>query len=445
MALTKRLTDVLMVWHTHMLNPRAYLQDCMRAGRGRLWHHGMPWDLINEAIDTSFTYSVPDEVKAIWVSKTNRPWVNTDDAEVKSLQCPMCSIPTTIPWTTCGAEESDKQASATSLVGQGFGDGDLNFACHACGGVINRKLLSVAKFCSDSRNLLADGVPMPGTVLRPATGKPEAWVVKPSRRQPSMLDDPMTLPNRLIKKVLYTEIQKLLDLSSNEASRPSPTMEDVRSMIETALKDQKVLRAIVNTGPNAEKVHANLPPVARMAMRKMMSQYWDNSSPFALDLSGAVMRQGVFVSKMYKLDWLHSPVAPKIMDRIYTKYTRFLRMMRFNPDQMFVPTLDVDLAWHTHQLSPLVYYNACTKWGRKFIDHDDKIREDKLGEAFEFTSKAYQDAYGLVYSECTCWYCEAVRSSHVSSVGRVLKLSHNERGKSRNETHIKGAMADLIL
>lgn len=34
----------------------------------------------------------------------------------------------------------------------------------------------------------------------------------------------------------------------------------------------------------------------------MMSRYWDNSSPFALDLVGAVVRQGTFFQKMDKLN-----------------------------------------------------------------------------------------------------------------------------------------------
>ena len=29
--------DVLMVWHSHMLNPRAYLEDCLRNGQMHMW------------------------------------------------------------------------------------------------------------------------------------------------------------------------------------------------------------------------------------------------------------------------------------------------------------------------------------------------------------------------------------------------------------------------
>ena len=45
--------DVLMVWHAYMLNPRAYLEDCVRLGRMALWNTRMPWNAIAGCIDPS--------------------------------------------------------------------------------------------------------------------------------------------------------------------------------------------------------------------------------------------------------------------------------------------------------------------------------------------------------------------------------------------------------
>jgi hypothetical protein len=45
--------DVLMVWHAYMLNPRAYLEDCVRLGRMALWNTRMPWNAIAQCIDPS--------------------------------------------------------------------------------------------------------------------------------------------------------------------------------------------------------------------------------------------------------------------------------------------------------------------------------------------------------------------------------------------------------
>lgn len=117
------------------------------------------------------------------------------------------------------------------------------------------------------------------------------------------------------------------------------------------------------------------------------------------------------------------------MERLIAKYQRFIDIMAYYPSQMAVPTLDVDLAWHTHQLSPQPYYAFTTTQTSKFIDHDDKVSEEKLNAAFEWTSKTYQERYNDVYSECTCWYCESIRASHVSSVGKLLGISMNNRSK----------------
>lgn len=117
------------------------------------------------------------------------------------------------------------------------------------------------------------------------------------------------------------------------------------------------------------------------------------------------------------------------MKRLIIKYERFIRLMSVDAGKIVVPTLDVDLAWHTHQLSPRSYYDFTVAKTQKFVDHDDKINEDKLTAAFEWTSKTYQEYYGEVYSECTCWYCESIRTSHVSSVGKLLGVSKNEKSK----------------
>ncbi len=57
-------------------------------------------------------------------------------------------------------------------------------------------------------------------------------------------------------------------------------------------------------------------------------RYWDNSSPFALDLVGAVIRQGSFIEKMHNIDWLHSPALPSTMKRLLVKYQRFVTIMK---------------------------------------------------------------------------------------------------------------------
>ncbi|KAM7184757.1 Protein of unknown function (DUF1399) domain containing protein [Rhypophila sp. PSN 637] len=417
--------DVLLVWHTHMLNPRAFLEDCLLTGLRSLWRAGMPWDVVNQVIDTDFNYNPPDVVKAHWTARTGLSWDNADDPAYKSVKCPRCATHLMIPWTTCGQPEgySPSPNAQPELIGTGYGDGGLSFRCSSCKIIIRKELLAVSKFVKDAQALLgSENRPMPGTVLDPKTGTPVAF---PSAA-PERIRFPQTFPNRLLKSGANMIRSTITTLITSSTGSTGPTMEDVRKQIEKILTDSRLLKEV--EGLSATSLRSwRIQPEARIATRKMMAHYWENFSPFALDLCSAVMRQGVFIDKMYHIDWLHSPSASDTMKRLLLKYDRFFAIMSANPNSVCVPTLDVDLAWHTHQLSPAAYYAYTVNRCQKFIDHDDKIDEDTLSSQFEWTSKEYQDKFGEVYSECTCWYCEAIRTTHISSVGSVLGLSKQEK------------------
>ncbi|KAH6633873.1 hypothetical protein B0J18DRAFT_975 [Chaetomium sp. MPI-SDFR-AT-0129] len=417
--------DVLMVWHTHMLNPRAFLEDAILAGMRDFWAIGLPWDLVNKAIDTDFNYNVSPECKSFWSGMTGRAWENPNDPMSKTIRCPRCSTDVEVPWTTCEVPENRISEIFDNYSGQGYGDSQFSFPCTKCSVCLRKELLAVDKFIRDHKLLLGpSNRPMPGTILDPKTGRPTA---PPPARMPH------TFPNRMLKSgcaAIRSTITSIVTSRSNW----NPSMEDVRQAIDAALAEKDSAKTIdkMTTGGRYR-----LPAASRVAVRKMMSRYWENCSMFALDLSGAVMRQGVFVEKMCQLDWLHSPSARDTMARLLVKYRRFMGILTERPGNIAVPTLDVDLAWHTHQLDPTRYYAFTVNRGGRFIDHDDKIAENTLSEQFEWTSKVYQELYGEVYSECTCWYCESIRSSLVSSVGRALGVS--KQGKVAETFHKSGA------
>ncbi|GJN69353.1 hypothetical protein PLIIFM63780_000457 [Purpureocillium lilacinum] len=122
------------------------------------------------------------------------------------------------------------------------------------------------------------------------------------------------------------------------------------------------------------------------------------------------MRLGVFHQKMQQTDWVNNQHSKEILDRLLKKYGRFLDVVADNPGRLVVPTLDVDLAWHTHMLSPKTYAAASIRKTGTLLDHPDKIDEDKLSMAFAWTCKIYAEKYGQSYSDCACWYCESVRA-----------------------------------
>ena len=247
----------------------------------------------------------------------------------------------------------------------------------------------------DLTKLLNDDIPMPGTLLSLDGNPNSANDADPTKHE-------IFFPNRIILAGLSDALLRL-------TSDPNSSMDAVRKSVEDGLRNPALVRKAHSTS-----TFRFLKRTEKIAVRRMMSRYWENPSPFALDLTGAVLRQGVFVEKMKLIDWLHSPALESTITRLIRKYRIFFRIMGENPGQVAVPTLDIDLAWHTHQLSPVWYYQYSTEHcNGEFIDHDDKIEEGRLSTSFEWTSKRYQKLTGgEVYSECTCWYCEAIRESH---------------------------------
>jgi hypothetical protein len=288
------------------------------------------------------------------------------------------------------------------MAGTGYGDRDLSYICHRCGGEVNHDLLRVAKFKKDTEYLIMRDWPLGGTILSPSTGSLDA----PTEKEWHRFDN--TFPNRLIGMELRAKIIELIDNTPNK----KPCMNDVKELIEKAIADKRIIQKVnAMTGFGGTLLRQE-----RLAIRKMMSRYWENTSIFAMELGGAVIRQSVFVEKMHSIDWLHSPAARKTMNRLLTKYARFMVIIQTYPLHTAVPTLDVDLGWHTHQLSPRQYFDYSVHKCKKFIDHDDKMEEDALSSGFEWTSKTYEKHFQEVYSECTCWYCEGksrVSHSHI--------------------------------
>jgi len=407
--------DVLMVWHAYMLNPRAYLEDCLRLGRMALWHAEFAWQIVVDCIDSgTFAYNASDAAKSAFERSTKLAWENLSDPIAKHVVCPQCDESQKIPMTTGPETGSDvsvdnfEQVSAAVdgmlSCGTGYCDKALKATCSSCNADITHDSLSAGKFCHDLRALLGRNVPMGGTILG-TKGIP--W--KFADVFDEQCEGICSFPNALLRAGLGKKI-----LEGPEETSSNQTMEGIRDSIADALTDPSYLRRVPGV------VNMRVPRIQRIGIRRMMSRYWENSSPFALDLMGAVIRQGGFIEKMHQIDWLHSPALLNTTKRLLVKYQRFISIIA-KSFALAVPTLDIDLAWHTHQLSPYEYMRYTVMQTKQFVDHDDKIAETTLNDAYEGTRVTYQRLYGESYCECTCWYCEAIRESNTSPASRLFK------------------------
>lgn len=400
--------DVLMVWHAYTLNPRAYLEDCLREGRMRLWHTPFPSQTVANHVDPeTHHYQVTKHAMASFTEQTGLSWNNLDGLDSANVDCHVCGLRNTAPWTTYGEvspNDTSVLVDVQALLSTCHGYADKGFAltCQECKSEITHDALCVGKLRRDLVKLIEEDAVLPGNVLS-KNGLP----TKVGKASDIGSWSFSIFPSKLMKLGLG---KRILDLRGSDMQ-----MSSVREVIEEYLSITELVKQAKHY-----KGSSKIYPDEALALRRMMSRYWENSSPFAVDLVGAVIRQGSFVEKMHTIDWLHSPALSNTIVRLIRKYSRFIAIISKH-HVMAVPTLDVDLAWHTHQLSPSRYLEYTVTQSGTFIDHDDKIVETKLTDAFAETSKIYQKLYGEPYSECTCWYCEAVRESHTSTASRLFR------------------------
>ncbi|KAF2226108.1 hypothetical protein BDZ85DRAFT_294466 [Elsinoe ampelina] len=396
--------DVLMVWHAYMLNPRAYLEDCIRENRMRLYHTEMPWEAINTAInDQTFDYRPTRAAQAFYAHLGGTSWDNESEQSEKIVSCPKCVMSNGVPWHEDGqhAKFSPTRYFKANFehwadAGTGYADKGFSRCCIYCGFVMNHENLVVGKFLRHLRLLRESDIALPGTFLG-NQGIPIA-ITLGSKTFPDLVNPKdMAFPNVLLKHMA----DYLRDPRTAQNLR---TMADVRDRIEAELQNAETMRLV-----NARTRSRTLTSAQKLFIRRTMSSYWSNSSPFSIDLVSAVVRQSTFITKMHDLSWLTAPHLLQITSRALLRYTRFFTLLSGTTTSLCVPTLDIDLAWHTHQLRPRRYLSHSLLATGRFVDHDDKIPELSLSNAFILTSAAYQSRYKEPYAECLCWHCACTR------------------------------------
>jgi len=115
----------------------------------------------------------------------------------------------------------------------------------------------------------------------------------------------------------------------------------------------------------------------------------------AAKLADAVASQASFVGRVLAL-------GPRIItdawiDQAITRYGQFLDLARKDPGATLVPTLDIDLIWHVHMLSPRDYRDDCENMLGRLLTHDDQKSDKELSGAFEATSEKWAETHATPY------------------------------------------------
>ncbi|KDQ09220.1 hypothetical protein BOTBODRAFT_534573 [Botryobasidium botryosum FD-172 SS1] len=359
--------DVLMVWHTYLLNPRIYFEDGYRRNHNLLDIGDFPLVWIASLIspDTHEPLDpAPDRVFA-FESRTGLPFYPVmsviEDPDL-NLKCPKCEKTNSVKWH----EEN----------GKGYAQVGFAKQCEACDLTITHEATSVRKFFDDL--ILATRNPenkfMAGTLLKPVEGTP----------------DPGPASTATQKIELYFGTFNI-----NWNLRPAEWSELVGwrfSGIERRMK--------TGLQVHSSKAIELLPP----RLIKVLARYHNHYTP-SIELAGAVMRQGSFIQKMVGLGW----TAPHRFDldqttlvRCAARYHAFLDLIASGPTKLLVPTLDIDLSWHTHQLKAESYREDTLRLVGRVPDHDDRVDEERLSSSFDMTSQAWRRRFGVPYNVCGC-------------------------------------------
>ncbi|KAJ3557422.1 hypothetical protein NM688_g1483 [Phlebia brevispora] len=365
--------DVLMVWQAYMLNPIWYAEDCDRIpmlrklrtlGR-RLLTALMEVGDINEHNPSSAR-------RDRWVDRTHTTFDPLDAAmllKMHSVECPQCSTRIDCPFI--------------DPLGTGYSQLNFTAQCTSCSLVLTRESLAVVKFTHDfalnpqspeDLDAYGDGVCMAGTLRSVQKG---------------------------ITRAQAMDVKAFI-LGCYPLSRPTSTTskwEWQQAIYKTTGFSMTPILAAILSPMTAKSFN----------VQRVLSAYSDDR-PFSVDLVGSVVRLSTFVDELYNAHWLEpghfgeDAEDDLVLSQAISRYHAFLDLIATStgPKILFVPTLDIDLVWHTHQMMGDVYHAKCAKYLQRFLDHYDRVEENMLAYCFDATSRAWKDRFGLQYSYCGC-------------------------------------------
>ncbi|KAK7301075.1 hypothetical protein RJT34_11934 [Clitoria ternatea] len=126
------------------------------------------------------------------------------------------------------------------------------------------------------------------------------------------------------------------------------------------------------------------------------------------DLISAVKRQTTFFYQVSMPYWNDDT----FLGGAVARYKGFLHLIRRNRERSIsrfcVPTYDIDLIWHSHQLHPASYCNDLVAIMGKVLEHDDmdsdRTKGQKLDIGFSGTTTQWEETFGSRYWKAGAMY-----------------------------------------
>ncbi|PVF99605.1 hypothetical protein CPB86DRAFT_282277 [Serendipita vermifera] len=416
--------DVMMVWHTYLLNPRSYYEDQSRMSNAYAENlqtlHNMPLTMLATLIDSETLKPVPpsgpreETFRTISGMPYQMPFVTTSQ-ETFNLTCPRClGSNSSVHWFT--------------PEGQGFAQPDFSHKCEHCQINFDKANLGIWRFAEEvSRKRAGENVYISECLLHHYTGVVDTQAA-----------------NKFMTKIL-SHLDTLYRVSQPIASAE-------------ILSQANQLAAGLNYSPKTllDSLHRSIAPShapnpanPRPRLQRIVTAY-SHHGPACLDLVGAVLRQGSFIEKMADLGWTTPGRFGHLKDsaplvRCIARYHAFLDLMSQNSGSFLVPTLDIDLAWHTHQLKGGQYRLDTQTYLQYTPNHDDNVEEDSLSNSYDTTAKAWEARYGVPYRVCGCIPDSDSESALSQLTSKLSALDDlRERLNSSSEDSLINAYPDPV-
>ncbi|KAI0792057.1 hypothetical protein C8Q75DRAFT_805098 [Abortiporus biennis] len=410
--------DVLMVWHSYMLNPSWYTEDCERLKL--LAHFRYLTDkllLSVERVGDICAYTASERRKESWTEKTRTHFdplqSASSDAFDRIIECPKCLKSCTIPFMT--------------TTGTGYSQVGFTVTCAGCQLKLDKSVLGLALLCKD----LVRNYTSFTARLSDAPGHSSDLYLAGTLHTPYRVAD--TDKSHRIKKALLTHY-KLLPTSKSASEEDK--LEDSQSIMRSVQYDARLFKRDALTVFNDFKV-----------VGRVLSPYADDR-PFSIDLVAAVLRQGSFIEKMHGFGWTTPGYFDDANDEAVlvhatARYHAFLDLLSSSPGSFFVPTLDIDLVWHTHQLMGSQYGKDCYKYVGRYIDHDDKVEKNHLSNSFDLTCRAWQQRFKVRYTYCGCPLPYNEKTKPTAAIGQ--KLGWIKQHLSSRDSDLQGISSGILL
>ncbi|XP_063937933.1 glycine-rich domain-containing protein 1-like isoform X3 [Daucus carota subsp. sativus] len=190
---------------------------------------------------------------------------------------------------------------------------------------------------------------------------------------------------------------------------PVRYISDCKKFYGRILDNCNVLSSIEGTsGRETEKIWGRLYPDEPYSFDpdtscwdKTLDNAADAEKHTTYDLVLAIERQSPF---FYQVSRPHMK-NDLFLEAVVARYKGFLHLINKNREHMLkrfcVPTYDIDLIWHSHQLHPVSYCKDMVKLIGKVLKHDDtdsdRTKGQKLDVGFSETTSQWEQIFGSRY------------------------------------------------